>query len=210
MIYSGDLYKELNWLRSALIIGAVAILLLIVLLYLTVRFKEKFYNAIVKFIGKISSTAAEKAAGAFHTLTDGFASIRSWQSYLYTFMLTIAVMLVYGYNSYLGFYMLHMNDIQNVTLGMAWILMTISAFGIIIPTPGGTGSYHAIIIVVLTSLFGFTQEISAAYAILTHFISYFLFILSTVLFTYFINKRQVKLGGTKENFFSVFKNSRKD
>jgi uncharacterized membrane protein YbhN (UPF0104 family) len=91
---------------------------------------------------------------------------------------------------------------------MAWILMTISAFGIIIPTPGGTGSYHAIIILVLTTLFSFSQEISAAYAILTHIISYVSFILSTVFFTYFINKRQVKKGGKKENFLSVFKNSR--
>lgn len=210
MIYSGDLYKDLTWLRSALVIGGVGILMLIIVLYLTVKFKEKFYNAIVKLIGKISTTAAEKAAGAFHTLTDGFASIRTWQNYLYTFLLTVVIMVVYGYNSYLGFYMLNMNELKEVTYSMAWILMTISAFGIIIPTPGGTGSYHAIIILVLTTLFSFGQEISAAYAILTHFISYFLFISSTVFFTYYINRRQVKLGGKKENFFSVFKNSREE
>ena len=207
MIYSGDLYKDVSWLSSALIIGVSAILLLILLLYLTVKFKEKFYSAIVKFIGRFSNTAGEKTANAFHTLTDGFSSLRTWQSYAYTFLLTVGVMIAYGYTSYVGFYMLRMDEVQTVNYGMAWILMTISAFGIIIPTPGGTGSYHAIIIVVLTTIFSFSQEISAAYAILTHFISYFVFILSTILFTYFINRRQVKLGNKKENFFSVFKNS---
>lgn len=208
MIYSGDLYKDVSWLSSALILGMIAIALLIILLYLTVRFKENFYNAIVKFIGKFSEGAAQKAADAFHTLTEGFASLRTWQSYVYTFLLTVLIMLVYGYTSYVGFYMLHMNEIQTTTFGMAWVLMTISAFGIIIPTPGGTGSYHAINILVLVSLFGFGQEISAAYAILTHLISYFVFILSTIFFTYFINKRQVKKGGRKENFLSVLKNTR--
>lgn len=209
-IYSGDLYKDIDWLGSASIIGFVAIIFLIVFLYLTVRFKEKFYNAIVRFIGKISSHAAEKAAGAFHTLTEGFASLKTWQNYVLTFFFTVLIMLAYGYTSYLGFYLLHMNEIQTVSYGMAWILMTISAFGIIIPTPGGTGSYHAINIFVLTTLFGFGQEISAAFAILTHFISYFVFILSTVFFTYYINRKQVKRGGKKENFLSVFKNSREE
>lgn len=208
MIYSGDLYKDVSWLSSALIFGTIIIFALILLLYFVVRFKEKFYNAIVKFIGKFSSTAAEKTAEAFHTLTEGFASLRTWKSYVLTFVFTVLIMLAYGYNSFVGFYVLRMDEIQTVTFGMGWILMTISAFGIIIPTPGGTGSYHAIIILVLTTLFSFGQEISAAYAILTHIISYVSFILSTVFFTYFINQRQVKKGGKRENFLSVLKNSR--
>lgn len=210
MIYSGDLYKDVDWLQSALIIGTIMIFSLIILLYFVVRFKERFYNAIVRFIGKFSSSAAEKAADAFHTLTVGFSSLRTWKSYVLTFVFTVLVMLAYGYNSYFGFYLLRMDEIQTVTFGMAWILMTISAFGIIIPTPGGTGSYHAINILVLTTLFGFGQEISAAFAILTHFISYVSFILATIFFTYFINRRQVKKGGKKENFLSVFKNSREE
>ncbi|MCZ7601771.1 MAG: lysylphosphatidylglycerol synthase transmembrane domain-containing protein [Melioribacteraceae bacterium] len=207
-IYSGDLYKEVTWLSSALILGAAVILLLIIVLYLTVKFKEKFYNAIVRFIGKISENSAEKVAYIFHTLTDGFAALKTSKSYFYTFLLSVVIMVVYGLNSYIGFYMLNMNEIQDVTFEMAWVLMTISAFGIIIPTPGGTGSYHAITILVLTTLYGFGQEISAAFALLTHFISYIAFILSTVLFTYLVNKRQVKLGYNKENFFTVLKNSR--
>lgn len=208
MIYSGDLYKDVSWLSSALILGFIAIFLLIIILYLTVRLKEKFYNAIVRFIGKFSKNAATKAADAFHTLTEGFSSLRTWKSYLITFLLTVLIMLAYGYSSYVGFYMLHMNEMQITTFGMAWILMTISAFGIIIPTPGGTGSYHAINILVLVQLFGFNQEVSAAFAILTHLISYVIFILSTIFFTFFINKRQVKKGGRKENFLSVFQNSK--
>ena len=55
-----------------------------------------------------------------------------------------------------------------VTFTMAWIVMTISSFSAMIPTPGGTYPYHLISIFVLTQLFKFGIEVSAAYALLTH------------------------------------------
>ena len=210
MIYSGDLYRDVAWLKSALVLGFLGMFLLIIILYLTVRLKEKFYNAIVKFIGKFSQSAGERTAEAFHTLTEGFSAIRTPKSYFLTFLFSIAIMLVYGLTTYIGFYMLHMDEMQTTTFGMAWILMTISAFGIIIPTPGGTGSYHAINILVLVQIFGFGQEISAAFAILTHLISYIVFIGSTIFFTYYVNKKQLRKGAKKETFLSVLRKTRED
>ena len=43
-IYSGDLYKDLTWLKSTLYLGFFLIFFLIAFLYLLVKFKEKFYN----------------------------------------------------------------------------------------------------------------------------------------------------------------------
>lgn len=207
MIFSGNLYEQIPWLESAIIVGSVIILSIIIFIILLIRYKQNFYNKILKFAGKISQTLAEKLAYIFHTLIDGFASLKGTKNYFMTIFLTIIMMIVYGYNSLLGFYLLGMNEIQTVTYGMAWILMTISAFGIIIPTPGGTGSYHLIVISVLVSIFGFNKEVSSAYALLTHLISYLVFIGSTIFFVYFINRKRVKLGAKSENFFSVFKKS---
>ena len=80
-----------------------------------------------------------------------------------------------------------------------------SAFGVIIPTPGATGSYHLIVISVLVGIFNFSSEISGAYALLTHAITYILFILSTIFLTYFINKKQISKGLPVANFITVFK-----
>ena len=113
-------------------------------------------------------------------------------------------MVVYGYTSYLGFYVLNMEDIKEVTFGMAWIVMSIAAFGIVVPTPGGTGSYHAFVMLVLGQILHFNNEISGAYALFTHITSYVSFILSTVLFVYIINRKRAKSGIKKEDFFSVF------
>ncbi len=48
-IYSGDLFKDVTWLKSTLYLGFFLIFLLVVFLYLLVKFKEKFYNIILEF-----------------------------------------------------------------------------------------------------------------------------------------------------------------
>lgn len=205
LIYSGNLYEEIEWLRSAVIFGFAAIFLVILFLVLLVKLKENFYNGILKIAGKFSKKIAEKLSYVFMMLIDGFQSLKGITNYLVVIILTVLIMLVYGYNSLLGFYMLGMDEIVHVNYGTAWVVMTISAFGIVIPTPGGTGSYHFIVKSVLVGLYGFSEEFGSAYALLTHLISYLTFIASTVLFVYIINRRRVKQGFPKENFLSVFK-----
>ena len=114
-------------------------------------------------------------------------------------------MLLYVINAQVGFYVLGMESQGNVNFEMAWIVMTISSFSAMIPTPGQVGSYHAISILVLTQLFNFNSESSAAYAILTNFIQIVVFIASTLIAISSINKWRQKKGLPKETFLSVFK-----
>jgi hypothetical protein len=80
-----------------------------------------------------------------------------------------------------------------VTFSMGWVLMSISSIGVVIPTPGATGSYHALAISTLVLLFGFNETISAAYAFLTHIISYFLFIIIALIMFFLLNKQHASL-----------------
>lgn len=204
-LYTGNLYKEIEWLRSTIYMGFAVILSLIVFLVLIVKLKEKFYNAIINFIGRFSQKLAESLARIFHFLTEGFASIKGKKDYVSVIILSAIIMLLYGLTSYIAFYVLHMDQIKHVDYAMAWILMTISAFGVIIPTPGATGSYHLIVIFVLVNIFNFDKEISGAYALLTHATTYILFVLSTIIFSYFINKQQSRKGMPSANFLTAFK-----
>lgn len=204
-LYKGDLYNEITWLRSTIYLGFILIFALVLFLFLIVRFKENFYNAILKFIGKFSSKVADGLGRAFHLLTDGFSSLRGSKNLISVVILSAMIMLLYGLAAYMGFFILKMDALQEVDFSMAWILMTISAFGVIIPTPGATGSYHLIVISVLVSLFHFSNEISGAYALLTHAVTYLLFIILTIAFTYFINKRNESKGLPVANFITVFK-----
>ncbi|MEW6702926.1 MAG: lysylphosphatidylglycerol synthase transmembrane domain-containing protein [Bacteroidota bacterium] len=204
-IYSGNLYNKIVWLKTSLVIGFTLIFALTVFLIFLVRYQEKFGNGFVKLAGKISQKYALSLRKIFDTLISGLSSIRGTKNIFTVAVWTVVVLLLYALNAYAGFYMLGMESTGKVTFATAWIVMTISSFGVLIPTPGGTGSYHIISIFALTQLFKFDYEISAAYAILTHFISYLFFILTTLILIYIVNKQRVKKGLRKESFFSVFK-----
>jgi len=205
LIYQGDLYSELIWLKSTVIVGFVGIFFIILMLILLVQLKEKFYSFIIVFAGRISTKVAEKLAYVFEMLIDGFSTVKGVKNYLWIISYSILIMLNYGLSAQLGFYVLGLENSFDVSYGMAWIVMTISAFGIIIPTPGGTGTYHFIAISVLVGLFFFTEEAASAYAILTHSITTLLFIISMFFFMGYINYSREKMGLQKENFYSVIK-----
>lgn len=203
-IFQVNLYDKIIWLKTSLIIGFLLIFCLTIFLIFLVKFQEIFRNGLIKISKKFSDKTANRVRSIFDTLLSGLSSIKGTKNIFFIVVWTILLLLLYALNSYVGFYILGMDSSGSVTFKMAWIVMTISSFGVMIPTPGGTGPYHAISILVLTQLFLFSNEISAAYAILTHFINYVLFILTTLLFIFIVNRQREKKGLKKETFLSVF------
>jgi len=192
-IYSGNLYSSFPWLKTSLYIVTVLMILIILFLFFLRMYKERLSKVFVKFIGKISSKMAGKLGHIFELLLIGLGSLKGFNNFLITILLTVLILLVYALNSYFGFFIVGMENLSSVSFKMAWIVMSISSIGVLIPTPGGTGSYHTIVKAVLVLLFGFSEEISLAYAIMTHIISYVLFIISAVLFFFWLDKRYSRL-----------------
>jgi hypothetical protein len=186
-VWRENLYDSFPWLETTLYIAGVMMLTVILTIYLTVKYKDKFYGFIIRLFNKISEKLAQKLAYIFEMLTEGFSSLKGARNYIYTVLLTMVILLVYALSSYLGFFMFE--ELKPVTFEMGWVLMSIAAIGVVIPTPGATGSYHTLAKSTLVLLFGFGETVSAAYAFLTHIISYFLFIF-TALFVYFVLNKQ--------------------
>lgn len=207
-IFAGDIYNEIVWLKSALYLGFAGIITIIVLLVLLIKLKEKFVEVAVSIASKISKRIAEKVNYILHMLIDGFASLQGSKNYFLTIIYSISIMLLYGFTAYLAFFVMRMDELMDVNFGMAWVVMTISAFGIVIPTPGGTGAYHLIAKSVLVILYGFTEEIGLAYALLTHTSASVIFIALTFLMIFIVNVKRSKMGFPKENFLSVVKTNK--
>jgi uncharacterized membrane protein YbhN (UPF0104 family) len=148
---------------------------------------------ILKLVGKISQKLGERLGYIFEMLIQGFTSLKGTRNYILTIITTVILLSAYALSAYLGFFMLDMQAGQNVTYTMGWVLMSISAIGVVIPTPGATGSYHALAKSTLVLLFGFGDTISAAYAFLTHIISYFLFIITAFIMFFLLNKQHTSL-----------------
>lgn len=83
-------------------------------------------------------------------------------------LMTLAIWVCYGFMAWLPFVMLGQNGPFGIGPIDAWGLMLIGAVGVIIPSPGGIGTYHFITIQALALLYGMPQTDAASYALLTH------------------------------------------
>ncbi len=81
---------------------------------------------------------------------------------------TAAMWFLYLLMAYVPFLMLNMTDAYALSLADGWIVMIFGALGVLVPLPGGTGSYHYITIQALVHLFAVNHEAAAAYAVLCH------------------------------------------
>jgi glycosyltransferase 2 family protein len=109
-----------------------------------------------------------RIASALGSFRDGLTTIsrtRRWPAIVSS---TIAMWLCYGLMAFLPFVMIGLQDVYDVSLVDAWGIMLLGSIGVILPSPGGFGSYHYITIQSLVLLFAFPQEAAASYAILTH------------------------------------------
>jgi uncharacterized protein (TIRG00374 family) len=195
-VWRENLYDSFPWLETTLYFAGILMLTVILTIYLTVKYKDRFYGFIIRLFRKISEKLAQKLAYIFEMLTEGFSSLKGRRNYIYTVLLTIVMLLVYALSSYVGFFMFV--ELEPVTFEMGWVLMSIAAIGVVIPTPGATGSYHTLAKSTLVLLFGFGETVSAAYAFLTHIISYFLFIFTALIVYFVLNNQKNNLKKTVE------------
>ncbi|OGU70334.1 MAG: hypothetical protein A2V93_11560 [Ignavibacteria bacterium RBG_16_34_14] len=193
LIYSESLLLNFPWLQSTLYFTIIFISLIIFLFYMAIRHREKFNNFVVRFFSRFSEKLAHKIADMIQMLGEGFSSLKGGKNYLISFLLSALLIILYAFGSYVGFFIVGLQNIKEVNYQMGWIVMSISAIGIVIPTPGGTGSYHTLAKSTLVLLFGFGEAISLAYAFITHIISYFFAIFFSLIIFFVLNKQHDNL-----------------
>lgn len=74
----------------------------------------------------------------------------------------------YALMAYIPLRMLDLAGPYGLGLADAWALMGIGALGMIVPTPGGIGSYHYITTEALVHLYGVPEASAFTYAVLAH------------------------------------------
>lgn len=80
--------------------------------------------------------------------------------------------------AYIPFHMLDLAGPYGIGLADAWALMAIGALGLLVPTPGGLGSYHYITTEALIHLYGMPESPAFTYAVLAHAAQFVFYILT--------------------------------
>lgn len=109
-----------------------------------------------------------KLGHLFDRFGDGFSSIVRTGKPLRMGLLTAGIWICYGFMAYLPFLILGHDDAFGIGFAGAWGLMLLGAIGVVIPSPGGFGTYHFITIQSLALLYAMPQTEAATYALLTH------------------------------------------
>ncbi len=174
-IYDGDIYSgELGWLKLTIQLGTMGFAVLILFLILLIRYKERFSNFATSIVKKFSLKTAEKLEELFHKMIVGFSTLKTTSAYIKTIIYSVLIMLGYAATSWAGFYALGLEKSYGLGFGAAWIIMSISAIGVMIPTPGGIGSVHTITKTAMLMLYGIPAELGLAFATFQHGITYIL------------------------------------
>ncbi len=81
---------------------------------------------------------------------------------------TFIMWLIYGFMAYIPLLMFDLHTIVDLSYWDGLAIMFIGVLGILVPTPGGAGSFHFITILTLTSIYGITESGAAVYAFFVH------------------------------------------
>lgn len=153
LIEDGSDYSGI--INIALIVSVVLVLLILLAFFLFRKWNQKKGNE-SRFSGWIESFRA------------GIVSITKTQK---TFQLVVSTVLMwtcYGLMGYWPFYVFGMVSQYDLGFADGWSVMLLGAIGVLIPSPGGIGSYHYIAITALVTIWGVTQATAVSYAVFTH------------------------------------------
>lgn len=174
--------EKLSQLVNTDILGADSSLLLLVI----VGVVGLVLLAIVYFIIKKLAESNEKVDNLFQkiialvkTFIDGVLAIRELKSWPLFVLYTLLIWVCYILMTFIPFWMFDLADTYHLDLVDALIITVIAAIGIIIPAPGGFGTYHLITQQALLILYSIPAATGFAYATINHATAMFLIIICT-------------------------------
>ncbi|OHX65993.1 lysylphosphatidylglycerol synthase transmembrane domain-containing protein [Flammeovirga pacifica] len=114
-----------------------------------------------------STVLYRKIQSMFMGVYDGMRAILKLERkdlYIYMFYTSI-IWVCYFFMSYVVFFVL--DDTSHLSLGVGFVMMMMSGLGMVIPTPGGTGSVHFFATQTLMA-YGIAESEASSYALIMH------------------------------------------
>jgi len=81
---------------------------------------------------------------------------------------TALMWLTYGLMAYIPFLMFDLQSSDGLSYWDGLAIMFIGVLGMVVPTPGGAGTFHYITVLTLTVVYGITHSDAGAYAVFVH------------------------------------------
>ena len=156
-MYELMLAPALDWLASVPMVGLVAALLVALALAWWVAAKTPVRRLVSKHLAPFGAS-----------FLSGLVTVHRSPRKVLLVASTIAIWLMYGLMAYIPLEMFSIAAPHGLTLVDAMVIMFVGVLGVLVPTPGGAGSFHYITVLTLTGLYGVSRSLALTYAVFVH------------------------------------------
>ncbi|MCZ6631903.1 MAG: lysylphosphatidylglycerol synthase transmembrane domain-containing protein [bacterium] len=158
-------FPGLEYISLLTLIGLVALLILLIILSI---YGTRALPPIERLLGRFSRPLATRFVNLLQNFLLGIRSVQSVSAYLGIFFSTVLLNLCYLMSVYASLFAFQFQEIHRLGVLDALVVLIIGTIGVIIPTPGGTGTYHFFCTQALTQFFGVQKTEAAAFATVMH------------------------------------------
>lgn len=169
LIYVGPLRDSFPWLEDAgkVIAGTTSVLLATLIVFMI---RRDWTDRALEIAVKVLPRAIARRVNSFvHRFLDGLLFLQEPRALAIVLVSSLGVWFLYILMVYFSLFAF---GLERIGLAGATVVQTISSIGVAMPTPGGTGSYHAFTAQSLTRLFGVESAKALSFATITHAAGY--------------------------------------
>lgn len=185
-MYAGPLLESFPWLRDAGIVIALVTAAGVAFLVVLMLRRDLTDRLLALTARVVPAGAALRIDRLVHSFLDGFLFLTRPANFAVILVLSTAVWGLYILMVYVAFFAFGLGDLG---MSAAVVVQAISSIGVAIPTPGATGSYHALTSQSLVKLFGVDAALALSYATVTHAAGY---LCTTVIGLYYLLRDQIR------------------
>lgn len=172
IFYRGPLVESFPWLTEVGVIAGVSTAG-ILFFFLLLMFKRVLGVTIFRAMMRpLPRGLAERGEKLFLSFLDGFLFVKEPRSYFIIAFLSLVIWGWYILMLFVPFYGFDLVDLYSLDLYSAAILVVVTSVGVMLPTPGATGTYHSFATETLTQLYGVDRTLALSYATVTHAVGY--------------------------------------
>ena len=180
----GPLNESFPWLPEVALAGAAMTAAISFMVVLLVN-KREWGLTMVRFVSRpLPQRLALRVEAIVLSFLDGFLFVKKPRQYLAVVFLSLVIWGWYVLMLYLPFNGFDLVGRYSLGPTAATIVVLVTGVGMMIPTPGATGTYHSLATETLVRMYGVDRMIALSYATVTHAVGFLAITLVGLIYLY--------------------------
>ena len=156
------------WMEGVALLALAVTVGILVLFALLSVYGDRALNVMRRPVRWVSPSFADRLTGILRSLFQGLGGVHATSGYVGILVYSIFLNLAYILTSYVTFFAFGFPSRYDLGFYDAVVVLVISTIGVIIPTPGGTGTYHYFCSQTLNAVYDVPLTDALAYATAMH------------------------------------------